>query len=87
MVPPRGEGWERGVSFYEAIAFVLNTFRVLIYYDAVPHLPSACRFEAGPRIPGSVYVDMDDVSAKGDLFPDLNPKGLPHMLPPKVSAV
>ncbi|CAB9518501.1 mercaptopyruvate sulfurtransferase [Seminavis robusta] len=36
-------------------------------------------FEAGPRIPGARYFDIDDVASKGDL----NPKGLPHMMPPK----
>ena len=36
-------------------------------------------FEAGPRIPGAQFFDIDDIAAKGDL----NPKGLPHMMPPK----
>ena len=37
-------------------------------------------FEAGPRIAGAKYFDIDDISSKGK---DLNPKGLPHMMPPK----
>lgn len=36
----------------------------------------------GPRILGAVHVDMDDLSALPDLFPERNPKGLPHMIPP-----
>ena len=37
-------------------------------------------YEAGPRIDGAKFFDIDDVSSKGEL----NPKGLPHMMPPKV---
>jgi len=37
-------------------------------------------FEAGPRIKGARYVDMDDICAKG---PIRNPKNLPHMMPDK----
>ncbi len=40
------------------------------------------RFEEGPRIPGSKYIDIDDVA----LTPDLNPGSLPHMLPKTVSS-
>lgn len=36
-------------------------------------------FEAGPRIQGAVYFDVDDVASKGDL----NPRSLKHMMPPK----
>ena len=36
-------------------------------------------FEAGPRIQGAVYFDVDDVASKGDL----NPRNLKHMMPPK----
>ena len=36
-------------------------------------------FEAGPRIPGAVFFDIDQVA----LPKDMNPKGLPHMMPPK----
>lgn len=35
-------------------------------------------FEAGPRIPGAVFFDIDQVA----LPKDMNPKGLPHMMPP-----
>jgi hypothetical protein len=45
------------------------------------------RFEAGPRIPGAQYLDMDDISTSKELFPDLNPKGLISMFPPKVGTV
>lgn len=36
-------------------------------------------FETGPRIAGANFYDIDDVASKG---PALNPKGLPHMMPP-----
>jgi 3-mercaptopyruvate sulfurtransferase SseA len=36
-------------------------------------------FEAGPRIQGAVYFDVDDVASKGDL----NPRNIKHMMPPK----
>lgn len=39
------------------------------------------RFEEGPRIPGSMHFNIDDVA----LTPDLNPDSLPHMLPTPVS--
>ena len=41
-------------------------------------------FENGPRIPGSHYFDMSDISTSKELFPKLNPKGLNVMFPPKV---
>lgn len=37
-------------------------------------------YEAGPRINGAKFFDIDDVASKGEI---LNPKGLPHMMPPK----
>lgn len=42
------------------------------------------RFEEGPRITGSKFIDIDDISAQYDLYPSLNPKKLPHMMPPMV---
>lgn len=36
-------------------------------------------FEVGPRIEGAQYFDINDIALKGDL----NPKGLPHMMPTK----
>lgn len=36
-------------------------------------------FEKGPRVAGAHFYDIDDVASKG---PILNPKGLPHMMPP-----
>eukprot|EP00547_Thalassionema_nitzschioides_P001348 CAMPEP_0194200372 /NCGR_PEP_ID=MMETSP0156-20130528/1005_1 /TAXON_ID=33649 /ORGANISM="Thalassionema nitzschioides, Strain L26-B" /LENGTH=308 /DNA_ID=CAMNT_0038925357 /DNA_START=257 /DNA_END=1183 /DNA_ORIENTATION=+ len=36
-------------------------------------------FEDGPRIEGADYFDIDDTASTGD---DLNPKNLPHMMPP-----
>ena len=36
-------------------------------------------YEAGPRISGAKFFDIDDISTKGEA----NPKGLPHMMPPK----
>lgn len=37
-------------------------------------------YEAGPRIEGAQFFDIDDIASKG---PDLNPKNLKHMMPPK----
>lgn len=37
-------------------------------------------YESGPRIAGGKFFDIDDVASKGET---LNPKGLPHMMPPK----
>jgi len=39
-------------------------------------------FETGPRIKDSIYMDIDDISMQYDIFPNINPKKLPHMLPP-----
>jgi thiosulfate/3-mercaptopyruvate sulfurtransferase len=36
----------------------------------------------GPRLPNARYVDIDSVATSHDLFPHLNPKKLPHMMPP-----
>ena len=36
-------------------------------------------YEAGPRIAGAHFYDIDDVATKTT---DRNPKGLPHMMPP-----
>ena len=38
-------------------------------------------YEAGPRIAGAKFFDIDDIATKGETW---NPKGLPHMAPPKV---
>lgn len=43
--------------------------------DAGRHL-----FEKGPRIPNSIYFDIDDIC----LPSELNPKNLPHMIPPSI---
>jgi len=40
-------------------------------------------FEQGPRIEGAKYLDMNDIATTKELFPELNPKGLPQMLPTK----
>jgi hypothetical protein len=45
------------------------------------------RFEEGPRIPGANYWDMDDIATSKELFPELNPKGLRVMFPPKVRSL
>eukprot|EP00521_Asterionellopsis_glacialis_P000793 CAMPEP_0195248748 /NCGR_PEP_ID=MMETSP0706-20130129/1716_1 /TAXON_ID=33640 /ORGANISM="Asterionellopsis glacialis, Strain CCMP134" /LENGTH=299 /DNA_ID=CAMNT_0040300441 /DNA_START=77 /DNA_END=973 /DNA_ORIENTATION=+ len=37
-------------------------------------------YEQGPRIEGARFFDIDDIASKGEL---LNPKSLPHMMPPK----
>ena len=36
-------------------------------------------YETGPRIAGAYFYDIDKVAST---TPDLNPKGLPHMMPP-----
>lgn len=36
-------------------------------------------YEAGPRIRGAVYFDIDDVASKG---PVENPRSIKHMMPP-----
>lgn len=36
-------------------------------------------YEAGPRIRGAVYFDIDDVASKG---PVENPRNIKHMMPP-----
>lgn len=40
-------------------------------------------FIQGPRIPGAMYWDMDDIATSLSLFPELNPQGLRVMFPPK----
>jgi thiosulfate/3-mercaptopyruvate sulfurtransferase len=40
-------------------------------------------FEAGPRLPGAVYLDVADASMSGELFPAENPRGLVNMFPPE----
>jgi hypothetical protein len=45
---------------------------------------SVHRFEKGPRIRGAKHLDMSDLATTKELFPELNPKGLPQMLPPEV---
>lgn len=40
-------------------------------------------YEQGTRIAGAKYFDMDDIATSFDLYPNLNPKNLPHMLPTK----
>jgi thiosulfate/3-mercaptopyruvate sulfurtransferase len=40
-------------------------------------------FDNGPRIPGSVYFDLDDISCSPALFPEANPRHLSHMQPPR----
>lgn len=39
-------------------------------------------FVDGPRIPGSIYFDVNDIAASKELFPQINPTGLSHMQPP-----
>eukprot|EP00957_Ditylum_brightwellii_P105509 8043002-Ditylum_brightwellii.AAC.1 len=54
-----------------------------IFVDGSWHLDTSRNgrqeYEAGPRIKGAKFFDVDDVSSKGDL----NPKDLPHMMPTK----
>jgi len=56
----------------------------VVFVDGSWHLDKSrngkSEYETGPRIAGAKYFDIDDISSKG---PNLNPKGLPHMAPPK----
>ncbi|KAL9186268.1 hypothetical protein ACHAXT_005506 [Thalassiosira profunda] len=36
----------------------------------------------GPRLPNTRYLDIDAIATTYDLFPECNPKKLPHMMPP-----
>jgi len=55
----------------------------IVFVDGSWYMPNAQRdarkeFEIGPRIPGSIFFDIDDIASKENV---LNPKGLPHMMP------
>ena len=66
-------------------AHEINGGKGTIFVDGSWHLSKdrdgRKEYEAGPRITGAKFFDIDDVAAKGS---ELNPKGLPHMMPPKV---
>ena len=47
----------------------------------LPRNPSK-EFQSGPRLPKARYFDIDSIATTHDLFPDRNPKRLPHMMPP-----
>ena len=53
-----------------------------VFLDGSWHLAAnrdgRAEYEAGPRVTGARYFDIDDIAAKGAA----NPKGLPHMAPP-----
>ena len=36
----------------------------------------------GPRLPDARYLDIDAIATTKEMFPDENPKDLPHMFPP-----
>lgn len=42
----------------------------------------AREFTAGPRAPNARFLDIDAIATTYELFPDRNPKALPHMMPP-----
>ena len=46
------------------------------------HRNPAREFQVGPRLPNSRYLDIDAIATTYELFPDDNPKRLPHMMPP-----
>jgi len=58
-------------------------------FDSIKFVTGTCNkggmeeFEAGPRIKGANYMDIDDIATSPELFPDLNPKGIVNMFPPK----
>jgi thiosulfate/3-mercaptopyruvate sulfurtransferase len=39
-------------------------------------------FAEGPRLPNAHYLDIDALATTFELFPEDNPKNLPHMMPP-----
>jgi len=49
------------------------------YLPNIPDRNARKEYEAGPRIEGAKFFDVDDIASTG---PVLNPKGLPHMMPP-----
>ena len=56
----------------------------VVFVDGSWHMPNSHRdarleYETGPRLPGAVFFDVDDIASTGC---DLNPKNLPHMMPP-----
>lgn len=61
----------------------LAAFGSAVFLDGSWHLSkernARAEYEAGPRIEGAKFFDVDDIAAKGEL----NPKNLPHMMPPK----
>ena len=58
-----------------------NTIFIDGSWHLTPDRDGRDEYESGPRISGSKFFDIDDVASKGSR---LNPKGLPHMMPPKV---
>lgn len=74
------------VSVQDCIAaHEINGGKGTVFVDGSWHLSpdrnGREEYEVGPRITGAKFFDIDDVAAKGS---ELNPKGLPHMMPPKV---
>ncbi|KAL7539287.1 hypothetical protein ACHAXR_012570 [Thalassiosira sp. AJA248-18] len=39
-------------------------------------------YSTGPRLPNARFLDIDAIATTYELFPNKNPKGLPHMMPP-----
>lgn len=73
------------VSVQDCIAaHEINGGKGTVFVDGSWHLSpdrnGREEYEVGPRITGAKFFDIDDVAAKGS---ELNPKGLPHMMPPK----
>ena len=52
--------------------------------DPITNLPRnpSQDFISGPRLPSARYLDIDALSTSHELFPNDNPKKLPHMMPP-----
>ena len=72
--------------FYQQTKSNANTNNAnTVFIDGSWHLSkdrnARTDYEQGPRIAGALFFDIDDVASKG---PILNPKSLPHMMPPKV---
>jgi hypothetical protein len=72
-------------SVEECLVLALSSQQETKFVDGSWHLgrPGGGRadYEAGPRIAGATFFDIDDFSSKGS---DLNPRDLPHMMPTKV---
>lgn len=79
-----GRGFTKGIVMEEPSEFCVTYGLRVSLCHSLSSNKFCHRFEEGPRIRGAKYMDISDISATKENFPELNPKGLPHMLPPEV---